>query len=90
MKPYQQTGQEIEKKYQTSSYSGLSYQEARIRLERYGPNTLPEAVRETWFSIFISQFASPLIYILLIAAVIIFFVGEDKFDAFIISGVLFF
>jgi ATPase, P-type (transporting), HAD superfamily, subfamily IC/ATPase, P-type (transporting), HAD superfamily, subfamily IC/ATPase, P-type (transporting), HAD superfamily, subfamily IC len=39
---------------------------------------------------FLRQFNSPLIYILLLAAVIIFFVGQDKLDAFIITGVLLF
>lgn len=37
-----------------------------------------------------SQFQSPLIYVLLIAAIIIFFVGSQKLDAFIISGILLF
>ena len=40
--------------------------------------------------IFIRQFRSPLIYLLLFAAVIIFIVGEDKLDAFIISIILLF
>lgn len=90
MKPYQLSVTEISKKFFTDLYTGLSKKQVSTRLEDYGHNVLPEVKRSSWLSIFISQFQSPLIYILLIAATIIFFVGEDKIDAFIISGVLFF
>src|SRR5207247_2095396 len=74
----------------TNIQAGLSQAEAQKRLKKYGYNTLPEVKHKTWFTIFLSQFTSPLIYILLIAAAIIFFVGNDKKDAFIISGILLF
>ena len=90
MNPYQQTIDTVEKTYQTNSITGLSKEQAKQRLLKQGPNVLPKGRRPTWLSIFISQFQSPLIYILLVAAIIIFFVGEDKLDAFIISAVLFF
>ncbi len=81
---------DLEKKWGTNSKSGLTEREAQQRLQQYGPNSLPEGHRDTWLSIFIRQFQSPLIYVLLIAAVIIFFVGPQKLDAFIISGILLF
>ena len=56
----------------------------------YGPNVLKEKRQTPWVFVFLSQFKSPLIYILLIAASIIYFFGPDKLDAFIISGVLLF
>lgn len=87
---YRKTISQIEQELKTNSSRGLSEQEAQQRLAMVGKNILPEGKRDTWFSIFLSQFQSPLIYILLIAAVIIFFVGEHRLDAFIISGVLFF
>lgn len=56
----------------------------------YGPNILKEKRPTPWILVFLSQFKSPLIYILLIAASIIYFFGSDKLDAFIITGVLLF
>src|SRR3972149_12272451 len=90
MKPHQLSLQQIAKNFQTDMYEGLSENEAAIRRERYGPNTLPEVTPKSWLSIFISQFQNPLIYILLVAAVIIFFAGPDTLDAFVITGVLLF
>jgi len=49
---------------------GLTSEEARARLARYGPNSLPEARRGTLFRRFLRQFQSPLIYILLLAVVV--------------------
>ncbi|MBN1549203.1 HAD-IC family P-type ATPase [Candidatus Babeliales bacterium] len=87
MKAYQSTINELLQKYKTSAEQGLSSNEVRQRLEKHGPNTLPEPPRDPLLLIFVRQFQNPLIYILLIAAAIIFFVG-NKMDAFIISGVL--
>lgn len=87
---YSKSAAEIEKELRTNGASGLTEQEAQKRLKRDGPNRLPEGHRDTWISIFIDQFRSPLIYVLLIAAAIIFFVGPNKLDAFIITGILIF
>lgn len=87
---YQRSIAELEILFNTNKKTGLAEQEVRRRFAAYGPNELPEGRRDTWLSIFISQFQSPLIYVLLIAATIIFFVGAQKLDAFIISGILFF
>ncbi len=76
--------------YQTDIFKGLSTREANQRLYKHGYNVLSEAKPDTWIQVFISQFQNPLIYILLIAALIIFFVSYDKLDAFIIVGVLLF
>lgn len=53
-----------------SSVHGLSRSEAAARLERFGPNTLPHPAPPGIGAIFLRQFLSPLIYILLLAAVI--------------------
>ncbi|MDD2473291.1 MAG: HAD-IC family P-type ATPase, partial [Methanoculleus sp.] len=55
--------------------SGLSANEAWMRLERYGENVLREEARETPLQVFLRQFRSVLIIILLIAAGVSFFVG---------------
>ncbi len=88
--PYRQSVVDLEKAFSTNEKTGLTEQEARKCFDEYGPNELPEGHRDTWLSIFIRQFKSPLIYVLLISAVIIFFVGPQKLDAFIITGILLF
>jgi magnesium-transporting ATPase (P-type) len=49
---------------------GLTEAEWRLRLAAHGPNHLPEARRRPLWRVLVSQFASPLIYILFAAAVI--------------------
>jgi magnesium-transporting ATPase (P-type) len=90
MLPYQNTLDAIIVEYATNPDAGLSDIEAQKRLAEHGANVLPVDKRRSWLQIFISQFQSPLIYILLIAAIIIFFVGDEPRDAFIIAGVLLF
>jgi len=53
-----------------ASPRGLSEAEALARLERYGPNALPEKPPKTLWLRFATQFRSPLIYILLFALVV--------------------
>jgi len=50
--------------------SGLSTEEARRRLEKYGPNTLEKGEEVNVLSIAVHQFTDPLIYILMIAAAV--------------------
>lgn len=59
-----------------SSFQGLSEEEAEKRLKKYGKNMLPKKKRFTYVNVAINQFKSPLVYILLIAAVISFFLKE--------------
>ena len=56
--------------------TGLSSAEVARRLAAHGPNTLPEAEHRPLWRVFVRQFASPLIYILFVAAVIAFTVGH--------------
>lgn len=67
---------------------GLAAEEAKIRLEKFGPNKLPEGKVPGFIVIFLRQFQSPLIYILLGAAVVVFLMGEP-IDSLIIFFVLF-
>ncbi len=50
--------------------------EAKKRLEQYGPNALPEKPPPSDFTIFIAQLKSPLVYILLVAGLVTFFLRE--------------
>jgi len=72
-----------------SSEDGLSLKEAADRLKKYGANKLPEDKPDNPVLIFLRQFQSPLIYVLLIAAAIIFFIGEPS-DSLIILAILLF
>lgn len=63
--------------------SGLSENEAARRIEHYGKNRLPVKAPPGPVRIFLSQFRSPLIFILLIAAAISAGIGDLKDSAFI-------
>lgn len=62
---------------------GLTAHEAKRRLGYYGSNRLPEERQRSWWQLLFEQFTSPLIYILLIAAVISFIMHE-RVDATVI------
>ena len=55
---------------------GLSDEDVQRRLERYGPNRLPEEEREGPLMRFLKQFHNVLIYILLVAALFTAALGE--------------
>lgn len=67
---------------------GLLNDEAKRRLEKYGPNTLKEKASHSAFSLFISQFKSPIIIILICAAILSIALG-DSTDALIIMVIIF-
>ena len=66
---------------------GLDPEEAARRLEKFGPNALPEARRRSVALLFFAQFKSPLIYLLLVAAVIAALLGEHT-DAVVVLVVV--
>src|SRR3989339_611346 len=68
---------------------GLTTEEATGRLKKYGLNKLPEGKVDSLLVIFLRQFQSPLIYILLAASMIVFAMGET-IDGSIILAVLLF
>lgn len=72
-----------------TSADGLTATEAARRFKESGPNALPEAKADGLPLIFLRQFASPLIYILIAAGVAVLALGE-LVDATIIFAVLFF
>ncbi len=71
-----------------SDPAGLSDEEAARRLQRFGPNRLPERPPPSPLVLFLAQFRSPLIYILLIAAGISLALGDATDAAFILIVVL--
>jgi Ca2+-transporting ATPase len=86
MKWYQRGEREIFEELQTSE-KGLSLAEASQRLQKYGPNTLPEEDSVSRLKILLHQFTSPLIYILLAAAVVTAILG-DTIDTGVIVSIL--
>jgi len=70
-----------------ASLHGLGRDEAAARLERYGPNALPESKPPGIGLVFLRQFKSPLIYVLLVAALLSLAIREWS-DAGFIAAVL--
>ena len=66
---------------------GLSETEAVVRLERYGPNRLRSVKETSVWKILRHQFASPLIYILLVAMVVTLAI-QHWTDAIVIGAVI--
>src|SRR4030042_832184 len=69
--------------------AGLDDKEAEHRLSRYGPNLLTGRKKTPVILILLHQFANPLVYILLAAAVVKF-TFKGVLDGSVILGVLFF
>ena len=71
-----------------SDRGGLAEEESARRRERFGTNTIPGGERQFLLAIVVRQFASPLIYLLLLAGSISLIIG-NRLDAGFIFGVLF-
>lgn len=67
---------------------GLTSNEAEERLARYGPNLLKPKKRASPAFIFLSQFKSPILLIMLFTSIMAFFLG-DTFESLIIIIILF-
>ncbi|MGA9140245.1 MAG: magnesium-translocating P-type ATPase [Methanocella sp.] len=72
-----------------TSPEGLSEAEAHVRLRKYGPNQLRPKRQINTAALFMKQFASPIILILLFAATLSFFLG-DPTDSIIIMVIVLF
>jgi len=83
---HSQTVEEVLHKL-SSNINGISEEDARIILEKFGFNEIPEKKAQHPVFIFLKQFKSILIYILLIAAVISFLIGH-LIDVFVILAII--
>jgi len=81
--------QSVEKvlKKLSSGINGISREEAKNRLQKFGPNEIPEKKAKHPLLVFLKQFHNILIYILIVAAVISFSIG-DPIDAYVITAVI--
>src|SRR5210317_2355793 len=71
-----------------SCRQGLTSSEAAVRLDQYGPNLLPGKPQPGLATIFIHQFLSPLIYILIAAGLVSMAIGEWTDAGFIFAVIL--
>ena len=78
--------EEILKQYSTQK-EGLSSAEANARLEKYGLNKLEEQKKESPLKLFLSQFLDVLIFMLIIAAIASYMIG-NHLDAIVILVVV--
>ena len=79
---------EIAETLNTDLDNGLSEKEAGIRREKFGENLLPEEKRLSGIAIFLEQFKSPLVYILLFAGIVTLILSEYT-DSIVIFGAVF-
>jgi len=87
MEWYRTSTSEVLQQFRASE-GGLSSETANQLQLRYGRNALPEEKPRTLIAIFFAQFTSPLVYILLVAGIIVFFMGDDIDAAVIFAALL--
>ncbi len=89
---YNKKNAEIFEHFKVTQDTGLSAEEAKRRVEKYGYNQLQSKSKKTFASMFFAQFKSFMIVILLIAAVVSGITGildgEGLLDTFVILGIL--
>lgn len=67
---------EVLKKLGVNPAAGLTTLEARERIKNLGQNILPRGKKTTAIEMLIRQFTSPLVYILLVASILTWWIGE--------------
>ncbi|MBO8480068.1 MAG: HAD-IC family P-type ATPase, partial [Bacteroidetes bacterium] len=89
---YNRTIQDVAGEFSTDASRGLSSQEIASRIEKYGKNTLVQKKNKSFFVMFVSQFKSFMIILLIIAAIISGVMGvktgEGLLDTYVIMGIL--
>lgn len=85
---FNKSSEEIIKELSSNVINGLSSADAKLILEKNGPNKLQGKKKKSTFQLFLSQINDAMIYILLVATVISAIVGEIS-DAIIILIVIF-
>jgi len=73
--------------FNTSLSDGLSFNEVRKRLEKYGPNSLSETYKPSAVKRFLKQFTDVLVLVLIGAAGVSFILGE-RLDATVIFAIV--
>ncbi|MGL5345764.1 MAG: cation-translocating P-type ATPase [Peptostreptococcaceae bacterium] len=84
---YQKKIDDIINQFETNLSTGLSSKVASSRLNEYGPNELIDKKKKTKLQMFLSQLNEPMVYILIVAALISMFLSDIS-DALIILAVV--
>ncbi|MBY5920707.1 cation-translocating P-type ATPase [Ferrimonas balearica] len=63
---------------------GLSEQQAKVLQARFGPNRLPQAKGKSLLRLLMGQFATPFVYVLLVAAAVAFLLNQQLNTLFIL------
>ncbi|MDO4793904.1 MAG: cation-translocating P-type ATPase [Filifactor alocis] len=84
---YQKTAQETLDHFGVDKMKGLSAEQARDNIQKYGPNKLKEEKKKGFVLKLIDQFKDFLVLILLVASMVSFAVGE-RTDALIIIAIV--
>ncbi len=82
------SSQEVLQKLNSNSGQGLSNEEVKIREKEFGKNKLPEEKSLSKLKIYLEQFKSPLIYILIFAGIITLFLREFTDSIVIFAAVI--
>jgi Ca2+-transporting ATPase len=85
---FSKSGAEVLHEFAVNPVTGLSDEEAKVRLEKYGPNKLTAKKKKSIFLLFFAQLQDWLIYVLFAAVIITLIMGEYA-DVIIISLVIF-
>ena len=89
---YSESAEEVSREFGTDPVRGLRKDEIAARIGKYGKNSLVQKKNKSFFSMFIAQFKSFMIILLIIAAVISGIMGvktgEGLLDTYIIMGIL--
>ncbi|WP_304401451.1 cation-translocating P-type ATPase, partial [Lactobacillus hominis] len=88
MKYYDENIPDVEKDLETSLKTGLSNEEAKKRLEKYGENALASKKKRSMVARFFDQFKDFMIIVLIIAAIVSGIVAQEWTDAAIIMIVV--
>lgn len=85
--PYICSANELAFHLQVVIAQGLTQEQIKQRSSHFGPNQLPEGQRRTAWSVFLSQFKSAMILVLISASILSTFIGNLK-DALVILTVV--
>jgi len=67
---------------------GLTSSQAQKLIEKHGKNILTAKAAHPWYKILFSQFTDLLVIILILAAVVSFFLSHDPVDSYVIFGIV--
>jgi magnesium-transporting ATPase (P-type) len=81
-------GDDVVERLATDPKAGLSTEEAKERLEGYGPNAIETGEVDPWWRILLRQFLDPLIYILILAGLVMVVLRDYVDAAVILAAVL--